>query len=142
MKIKKLFLFALLLTVVLIVTSETTLFAQEKLEKESTIIAVPSIRDSINSNICPQFGRAPYFIIYDLSDDSFEVMKNQYVNAGSGAGRGAAQVLVNRNVNVVIAKNCGGNVAGVLQSAKIKIHIVSSGTVEEAIERYKKGEIK
>ena len=126
----------------LILNSKTELRAQEKSQVEVKLIAVAAIRDSLDSNICPQFGRAPKFIIYNLKTDTFTVFENKSALAASGAGTTTAENLISKGVEAVIARGCGWKALDVLKAAKIKVFINVKGTIKEAIEDYKKGKLK
>ncbi|MEM2921820.1 MAG: NifB/NifX family molybdenum-iron cluster-binding protein, partial [Candidatus Bathyarchaeia archaeon] len=57
-----------------------------------------------------------------------------------GAGVQAAQTVVNRGVEAIIAGNVGPNALQVLSAAGIRVITGASGTVKEVIERYRRGE--
>jgi predicted Fe-Mo cluster-binding NifX family protein len=68
-----------------------------------------------------RFGRCPYFAVYDSETKEFEWFENEGIKATSGAGTGAAQALINRNVDVVISGQFGPKAVQVLEAAKIKM---------------------
>jgi len=138
----KTLLFICLLINCIILIHNAELRAQEKSQNEVKLIAVAAIRDSLNSNICPQFGRAPKFIIYNLETETFTVFENKSALSSSGAGRGTSENLISKGVEVVIARNCGGKALDALKSAKIKVFSNVTGTVKDAIEAFKKGKLK
>ena len=106
------------------------------------IVAVSSSGISLESNVDARFGRCPYFIIYDTGSETFSHMDNQSRQAIGGAGIQAAQMIVNKNIGAVITGNIGPNAFKVLSSAKIDVYSGVTGTVQEAIEKMKKGELK
>jgi len=59
----------------------------------------------------------------------------------SGAGIQAAQEMAGRGVGAVITGNVGPNAYQVLSSAGIRILIGASGTVREAVEMFKRGQL-
>ena len=98
-------------------------------------IAVSSQGTELSSNVDPRFGRAPYFIIFDTGDNSFEVVSNeQNLNATQGAGIQAAQHVVKKNVDMIVAGNLGPKAFGILSAAGIKAALWAEGTVAQAIE--------
>jgi predicted Fe-Mo cluster-binding NifX family protein len=103
--------------------------------------AVSATGPSLDSQLDPRFGRCQYFLIVDVDTMTFEVIPNTSAGAMSGAGIQAAQVISNRGVGVVITGNVGPNAYQVLSSAGIKIFIAPFGTVREAVERFKSGQL-
>ena len=107
------------------------------------IIAISSQGKELTSMVDPRFGRAQYFIVYDTSDDSFEVVANdQNVQAMQGAGVQAAENVAGRKVNMVISGNLGPRAFMALNAAGIKTATWSEGTVAEAIELAKADKLK
>jgi predicted Fe-Mo cluster-binding NifX family protein len=53
----------------------------------------------------------------------------------------AAKIHVNKGVKVIITGNVGPNAFGALSAAGIEIVIGASGTVREAVEAFKNGEL-
>jgi predicted Fe-Mo cluster-binding NifX family protein len=105
-------------------------------------IAITSAKDSLEAQVDPRFGRAPYFAIYETDNDSVEFVSNeQNLNAPSGAGIQAAQNVVATGAKVLITGNCGPKAFMILNTAGIKIIIGFAGTVKEAAEKFKKGEL-
>ncbi|MHB1274765.1 MAG: NifB/NifX family molybdenum-iron cluster-binding protein [Candidatus Humimicrobiaceae bacterium] len=104
-------------------------------------IAITSTGTSLDSNVDPRFGRCPYFIIYDIDNDTFEAIENASRQAMGGAGIQAGQLIASKNVEAVFTGNFGPNAFRVLQTAKIKTYSGVSGTVREAIEKYKNGQL-
>jgi predicted Fe-Mo cluster-binding NifX family protein len=91
-----------------------------------------------------RFGRAAYFIVCDTEDpDTWEIVENaQNLQAAQGAGIQAAQHVVDANVQAVIAGNLGPKAFQVLKAADIRVFLVEGGTVEEAVEQFKNGNLK
>jgi len=105
-------------------------------------IAISSSGTSLDSNVDPRFGRCQYYIIYDTNTDSFEYVDNESRQAMGGAGIQASQFLVNKNIEAVISGNIGPNSYRVLSAASIKIYSGVTGTVKDAVEKFKKDELK
>jgi len=104
-------------------------------------IAVTSMGKDLDSQIDPRFGRCQYFIIVDPESMQFEAVQNPNIGAGSGAGIATAQMIAQRGVDTIITGNVGPNAFQTLSAAGIKIITGVTGTVRNAIERYKKGEL-
>jgi predicted Fe-Mo cluster-binding NifX family protein len=104
-------------------------------------IAVSSTGKTLESAIDPRFGRCAYFMIIDTEDMSFEVFDNQNVALGGGAGIQSAQFIASKGAVAVITGNCGPNAIRTLSAAGVNVVIGQSGTVREAAERFKRGEL-
>ncbi len=105
-------------------------------------IAVTSKSNNLESEIDPRFGRCSYFIIVDSETMSFESISNESSMASGGAGIQAAQTVAKAGVEVVVTGNMGPNAFQTLSAAGIIVFTGANGTVKEAIEKYKKGELK
>lgn len=106
-------------------------------------IAVSSQGRDLDSMVDPRFGRTPYFIIYDTSDDSFEVLNNdQNVQAAQGAGVQAAQIVADKRVDIVISGNFGPKAFATLSAAGIKAATWAEGKVSQAIELARNDQLK
>lgn len=104
-------------------------------------VAISATGDSLDSQIDPRLGRARFFIIYELDNDSFRVVENSFAQASSGAGIQATTFLANEGIEAVITGNVGPNAYRVLQQAGVKVYLGASGTVREAIQAFKEGRL-
>ncbi|HUV02286.1 MAG TPA: NifB/NifX family molybdenum-iron cluster-binding protein [Desulfobacteria bacterium] len=104
-------------------------------------LCVTATAGDLNAQTDPRFGRCLYFVIVDSDTLAFEALPNEAVNAPGGAGIQAAQVMVNKGVDVVISGNIGPNAFQVLSTAGVKIATGAYGTVKEAVEMYKSGKL-
>jgi predicted Fe-Mo cluster-binding NifX family protein len=105
-------------------------------------IAVTAKSNILESEIDPRFGRCSYFLIIDMDTMSFESISNESSMASGGAGIQAAQTIAKAGVEVVVTGNMGPNAFQTLTAAGIKVFVGADGTIKEAIEKYKKGELK
>ena len=105
-------------------------------------IAVTSQGKDLGSPVDPRFGRARYFIVVDTETGEFSVHDNaQNVNAAQGAGIQAGRTVVELGVKALITGNVGPKAFATLQAANIKVYPTASGTVKEAVEKFKAGEL-
>ncbi len=102
-------------------------------------VAVSASGKDLDAPIDPRFGRCAYFILVETEDMSFEVFDNENIALGGGAGIQSAQFVASKGAKAVITGNCGPNAVRTLNAAGTEIIVGQSGTVREAIERYKKG---
>ena len=102
-------------------------------------VAVSASGTDLDAPVDPRFGRCAYFILVETDDMSFEVFDNENIALGGGAGIQSAQFVASKGAKTVITGNCGPNAVRTLNAAGTEIIVGQSGTVREAIERYKKG---
>jgi len=100
-------------------------------------ICITSSGDNLESQIDQRFGRCSYFIIWDDTNNTFEAIANPNIDAGSGAGVQSAQLVVAKQVSMVITGEVGPKAEQVLQAAKLRIITGENGNIKEAIEKYK-----
>ena len=105
-------------------------------------ICVSAFSGSLDAEVDSRFGRCAYFVIVDSETMEFNAVSNESSSAAHGAGIQAAQTVANMGVEVVLTGNVGPNAFSVLSAAGIKIVTGASGSVREAVEKYKKGQLK
>lgn len=106
-------------------------------------IAITSTTEDIDADVDQRFGRAPYFLIYETNDDSFEFIENtQSLNLPQGAGIQSAKTIVDSGAKAVLTGHCGPKAFTALSKAKIKIFVNMEGKIKEAIQKFKDGEPK
>lgn len=99
-------------------------------------ICITSSGDSLKSEIDPRFGRCKYFIIWDGDKQSFEAVSNPNVDAGSGVGIQSAQLVVTKNIGLLITGEVGPKAEKVLNAANVQIITGAEGLVNAAITKY------
>jgi predicted Fe-Mo cluster-binding NifX family protein len=104
-------------------------------------IALPVNDKDIKSEICPSFGRTPYFLIYDTAEKSSVFLDNLAAQSTGGAGIKTAQMLVDQSIKVIIAPRYGENAAKVLIDGDIKVYKNIAGTAEENIKAYENNQL-
>jgi predicted Fe-Mo cluster-binding NifX family protein len=105
-------------------------------------VAVSSTGKNLDSAIDPRFGRCSYFLIIETGDMSFEAFSNESVALGGGAGIQSAQFIASKGATALLTGNCGPNAMSALSAAGVKVIIGQTGTVREAVERYKRGDLR
>lgn len=105
------------------------------------IVAVSSSGQDLNSQIDPRFGRCTNFIFVNSDTMSFEAIANPNISAAGGAGIQSAQMVADRGAEVVLTGNCGPNAYQTLSAAGVQLIIGVSGTVGDAVERFKSGQL-
>jgi len=106
------------------------------------IIAIPTDHNHLDTTVCISFGRAPYFLIYNSSVDSYDFIENPARQSQGGAGVKAAQTLVDAHATVLITPRCGENAAEIFNAADVKIYRASGQSVAENITSFKNDQLK
>ena len=105
-------------------------------------VCVSAVASSLDAQVDPRFGRCPYHVIVDSETMQFEAIPNVASGAMGGAGIQAAQTIASKGAKVLITGNVGPNAFQALSATGIKIVTGASGTVREAVEKYKRAELK
>lgn len=105
------------------------------------IIAIPVEEKVQEGKVCPSFGRAPYYMLYDSNEKSVDYLTNSAAEAAGGAGIKAAQLLVDAKIEAVATPRCGKNSAEVLAGAGIKIFKTSNDDLQMTMDQLAKDEL-
>lgn len=105
-------------------------------------VAVSASGGTLDSPVDPRFGRSPYYVLVDTETMEYEALPNTSMNAPSGAGIGAAQVVARKGVDAVLTGSAGPNATQVLSQSGIEILTGAQGTVRQVVDAFKKGELK
>jgi predicted Fe-Mo cluster-binding NifX family protein len=103
---------------------------------------VTATANSLNAQIDPRFGRCAYLVIIDSETMQFEAIPNVAAGAAGGAGIQAAQTIASRGVKVLITGNVGPKAFQALSAAGIEVVTGVFGTVRDAVEKFKRGELR
>jgi predicted Fe-Mo cluster-binding NifX family protein len=104
-------------------------------------ICVTATAASLEAQIDPRFGRCSYLIIIDSENMRFEAIPNMAAGVTGGAGIQAAQTIANKGVKLLITGNVGPKAFQALSVASIEVVTGAFGTVREAVEKFKRGEL-
>jgi predicted Fe-Mo cluster-binding NifX family protein len=106
-------------------------------------IAVTATGTNLDAPLDPRFGRAQYILIVDENETLLEAVDNsRNINAMRGAGIQAGKILADKKVDILLTGHCGPNAFTTLKAAGIKVGVDQSGTVREALARYKRNEVR
>lgn len=105
-------------------------------------IAVSATAPHLDADLDPRFGRCRCLLVVDSESMTFEALENPAVMAPGGAGIQAAQAVVDRGAGAVITGNCGPNAYQVLSAAGIDVFVGASGSVREAVEAHRRGDLR
>ena len=104
-------------------------------------IAVSSSANNLDSPIDPRFGRCAFFIVVDTETMNFEAFDNESIALGGGAGIQAAQFVASKGAKAIMTGNVGPNAVRTLAAAGVEVFVGQNGTVRNAIDRFKRGEL-
>ncbi len=105
-------------------------------------LALTAQGTSLDHQLDLRFGRAPFVLIADTETGEVEAIDNhENMNAAEGAGIGAAQMVIDKQVEWLVTGHVGPKAYRVLQQAGIKVCPQTGGTCSEALERFRSGEI-
>ncbi|MDI9520865.1 MAG: NifB/NifX family molybdenum-iron cluster-binding protein [Bacillota bacterium] len=105
------------------------------------IIVIPVDEKTMETNVCPSFGRTPYFLVYNVESKESVFLNNDAADSAGGAGIKAAQTIIDNQANALLTPRLGQNAADVLKSAGIKIYKTQDGSVKENIDAFIAGKL-
>jgi predicted Fe-Mo cluster-binding NifX family protein len=105
-------------------------------------ICITAEGKTLDSKVDPRFGRCQYFVVGDANTMIFEAIQNASADAGGGAGIQAGQLMARSGVKAILTGNVGPNAFQTLKAAGVEVFTGISGTIKEAIEKYKAGGLK
>ena len=104
-------------------------------------VAISAEGTSLDSAVDARFGRAANFIVVDTETMEFECISNDAATAAGGAGISAAKAIADSGAKAVLTGNCGPNAARTLAAAGVKLYANAGGTVKDAVEAFKNGQL-
>ena len=104
-------------------------------------IVVTANAGDLDAPASPVFGRCPVYVFVDTETMAFEATENPAIAASGGAGIQAAQFVVQRGAEAVVTGNVGPNAFDVLQTAKVAVYLFGGGTVRQAVEAHRAGQL-
>ena len=105
-------------------------------------VAVSAQGPELDSAIDPRFGRAPYFIVVDTESGEVVVRDNTpNIEAAQGAGIQAARTVAQLGARALLTGHVGPKAFATLKAAGVDVFTGVSGTVSEAVQRYKGGQL-
>jgi len=105
-------------------------------------ICITSEGNNLDSKVDQRFGRCQFFIFIDTDTSHFEAVQNQNVNGMGGVGVQSGQLVAEKQAQIVLTGKVGPNASQTLESAEIEVILDVEGTVKEALDRFKNGELK
>ncbi len=101
------------------------------------IIALPSRNDAIDDH----FGHCDYFTLVEVENGAVTSKKRFESPQGCGCKSGVAPLLAEAGVKLMLAGNMGQGAVNVLASNGIEVVRGCSGSIDDTIAKYLKGEL-
>jgi len=102
-------------------------------------VCITAMGETIEDPVDPSFGRAAYFLFYDLETEDLKDVSND--PGAHGAGVQAAGIVAENGAKAVITGSVGPNAHQGLSAAGIKIYTGAKGTAKEALADYRAGRL-
>jgi len=104
-------------------------------------VAISAEDTTLGASVSRRFGICPYLIIVDLDTGEWEAVRNPGSSGKRGAGVEAVVLAISKGVDAVISGYSSPTTRKHLESNGVDVFTGVSGTIEEVLEGYKKGEI-
>jgi predicted Fe-Mo cluster-binding NifX family protein len=100
-------------------------------------ICFTSSGKDLSAELDPKFGRTLYFLIFDTETSEIEVVENPNRDATQGAGIQTAQLILNKDVSMIVTGQVGPNARSILESANVNLIEGAAGKIEDILEQLK-----
>lgn len=105
-------------------------------------VAISATGNHLNADVDNRFGRCPWLLLVDTDSLQCEAIQNTAADAQSGAGTSTAQLVLEKEAEVVISGQVGPNAYEVLKQGGVRIFIASKEmTAEEAVDKFKNNQL-
>ncbi len=98
---------------------------------------------NLESDISDVFGRSPYFAFINVEDGKIvetEIEENRNADQVGGAGISAAEAVVQKGINFLIANNVGPRAADVLKQFNVVVYF-EEGKAKDVLEKFIKEQL-
>jgi predicted Fe-Mo cluster-binding NifX family protein len=104
-------------------------------------VAIASRDGKLESEVSPNFGRAPYFIFADTETGNHTAQPNPAVEESGGAGIRAAEFVANEGARAVVAGDIGPNAYRVFSAAGIAFYTATGIAAQSSLENLRLGKL-
>jgi predicted Fe-Mo cluster-binding NifX family protein len=104
-------------------------------------VAVGAMGPGPGYQVSHQFGASPYFVVFNPSQNSYNVAANPNANDATGRGVQTGQYVVDLGVSNVIAGSFNQNALNTLRSLRINVYSGVTGSVQSALSGYLAGQL-
>ncbi|NQT10210.1 MAG: hypothetical protein HQ573_03460 [Desulfobacteraceae bacterium] len=101
---------------------------------EKMKIAVAADSKTAKASVSNMAAKCPYYHIFNNKGELIEVIDNPYRDTSRGAGPLAANFLVQRDIDIIVAESFGSKMIDALRNSG-KTHFEFKGRVDDAIKK-------
>ena len=123
----------------LTLTAGAPITAQSVAGDDQGTICIAALGATMNAQVAPLFGRAPYFLLVGLG--TFKVIPNPNIGDRTGVGVQSAQLVVSEGARVVIANDLAVKAMEELMRLRVQVFTGVTGTAAQAVEWYQSGRL-
>ncbi len=105
------------------------------------VIAISADRSGSNPLVGSDFGKSGCFVLFGPNGEILETVENPYADSLGDGGIQSAQMLIGRNVDVVITGGIGRNALMILSGAKVRICRSPERNVAKAVALFLEGRL-
>jgi predicted Fe-Mo cluster-binding NifX family protein len=102
-------------------------------------IAIPTTAPDLGASVASRLGTAAYLLVIDLEDLSFEAVAGLPPSAGPGAGIEAISIVTGMGAKAILAGYISPHIALTLEENGIAVVTPLSGSLMDAIAKYRPG---
>lgn len=99
-------------------------------------IIIPADSANLDGQVYYRFASAPYFVLYDFTENKMTAIQNPYAAQVRGMGITVAQMLIEYKIDAVIVGGIGPQSFDTFYLAKVKLYGPVTGSVRTAITNY------
>jgi predicted Fe-Mo cluster-binding NifX family protein len=102
-------------------------------------IAFPTNGEDLDSKMFFHFGRCDNYLIYDMENKTFEIIKNTSEHMG---GKGLPPELIKRNkANIMIVSDLGQRALQLFSQLNIEVYCKAEGIIRDILKDFNEGEL-
>ena len=115
-------------------TAGAPVTAQSVAGEEQGSICIAAMGPTMNAQVAPLFGRAPYFLLVGLG--TFKAIPNPNMTDRTGVGVQSAQLVVSEGARIVITNDLAVKAMEELMRLRVQVFTGVTGTAVQAVEWY------
>ncbi|NVL90049.1 MAG: magnetochrome domain-containing protein [Desulfobacterales bacterium] len=104
-------------------------------------VAVGAMGPGPGYQVPHQFGASPYFVVFDPSQNTYNVVANPNANDATGRGVQTGQYIVDMGVSNIIAGSFNQNALNTLRTLRVNAYAGVTGSAQSAISGYLAGQL-
>ncbi len=105
------------------------------------LVCIPTNGDAgLEDTVCEHFGSAPYFTLYDSSEDAVNVVRNRNAHHSHGTCHPMNQ-LAKYHIDGIVCSGIGRRAIEALESEGITVYYASSERVADVVDDVKAGRL-